>query len=66
MSYATRLSCPASDNAADIGRVVATITTNAQGIAETGLLPWGKYSVTETGVPNGYLDAGYTTTVTIQ
>ena len=62
----TRLSGPASDNAADIGRVVATITTNAQGIAETGLLPWGKYSVTETGVPNGYLDAGYTTTVTIQ
>ena len=62
----TRLSGPASDNAADIGRVVATITTNAQGIAETGLLPWGKYSVTETGLPNGYLDAGYTTTVTIQ
>ena len=62
----TRLTGPASDNAADIGRVVATITTNAQGIAETGLLPWGKYSVTETGVPDGYLDAGYTTTVTIQ
>ena len=62
----TRLSGPASDNAADIGRVVATITTNAQGIAETGLLPWGKYSVTETGVPNGYLDAGYTTTATIR
>lgn len=62
----TRLTGPASDNAADIGRVVATITTNAQGIAETGLLPWGKYSVTETGVPNGYLDAGYTTTVTIR
>lgn len=62
----TRLSGPASDNAADIGRVVATITTNAQGIAETGLLPWGQYSITETGVPNGYLDAGYTTTVTIQ
>ena len=62
----TRLTGPASDNAADIGRVVATITTNARGIAETGLLPWGKYSVTETGVPDGYLDAGYTTTVTIQ
>lgn len=62
----TRLTGPASDNAADIGRVVATITTNAQGIAETGLLPWGQYSVTEAGVPNGYLDAGYTTTVTIQ
>lgn len=62
----TRLSGPASDNAADIGRIVATITTNAQGIAETGLLPWGQYRVTETGVPEGYLDAGYTTTVFIQ
>lgn len=62
----TRLSGPASDHATDIGRVVATITTNAQGIAETGLLPWGQYSVTETGVPDGYLDAGFTTTVSIQ
>lgn len=62
----TRLSGPASDNAADIGRIVATITTNAQGIAETGILPWGQYRVTETGVPEGYLDAGYTTTVFIQ
>ena len=34
--------------------------TNAQGIAETGLLPWGEYKITETGVPDGYLDAGYT------
>ena len=56
----TRLSGPASDHAADIGKVVATLTTNAQGIAETGLLPWGEYKITETGVPDGYLDAGYT------
>lgn len=40
--------------------MVATLTTNAQGIAETGLLPWGEYKITETGVPDGYLDAGYT------
>lgn len=56
----TRLSGPASDHAADIGKVVATLTTNAQGIAETGLLPWGEYKITEAGVPDGYLDAGYT------
>ena len=56
----TRLSGPPSDHAADIGKVVATLTTNAQGIAETGLLPWGEYKITETGVPDGYLDAGYT------
>ena len=46
-------------HAADGGKVVATLTTNAQGIAETGLLPWGEYKITETGVPDGYLDAGY-------
>lgn len=56
----TRLSGPPSDHAADVGKVVATLTTNAQGIAETGLLPWGEYKITETGVPDGYLDAGYT------
>ena len=62
----TRLSGPESDNASDIGKVVATITTNAQGIAETGILPWGEYKIVETGVPEGYLDAGYTTTVWIK
>lgn len=62
----TRLSGPESDNASDIGKVVATITTNAQGIAETGLLPWGEYKIVEAGVPDGYLDAGYTTTVWIK
>lgn len=62
----TRLSGPASDNAADIGRVVATVTTNDQGVAETWLLPWGEYRLTETGVPAGYLDSSYTTTVWIK
>ena len=62
----TRLSGPESDNASDIGKVVATITTNAQGIAETGILPWGEYKIVETGVPEGYLDSGYTTTVWIK
>ena len=62
----TLLTGPDSYAASDIGKVVATITTNADGVAETGLLPWGQYKITETGVLNGYLDAGYTTTVTIK
>lgn len=62
----TRLSGPESDNASDIGKVVATITTNAQGIAETGLLPWGEYKIVEAGVPDGYLDSGYYTTIWIK
>ena len=66
MFSVTRMSGPASDNAADIGKVVATVTTNDQGVAETGLLPWGKYRITETGVPAGYLDEGYTYKVWIK
>ena len=62
----TRLSGPESDNASNIGQVVATITTNAQGIAETGLLPWGEYKIVETVVPQDYLDAGYTVNVWIK
>ena len=62
----TRLSGPESDQAADIGTVVAQLTTDAQGMAETGLLPWGEYQIAETGVPEGYLDAGYVTTAWIQ
>lgn len=61
-----RLSGPAADNPSDIGRVVATITTGANGIAETGPLPWGEYQIKETGVPDGYLDDGYTVTTWIK
>ena len=62
----TRLTCPASDNAADVGQTVAIITTNADGIAQTGELPWGQYKITETGVPDGYIDDEFETTVFIK
>ena len=61
----TRLTCPASDNAADVGQTVAIITTNADGIAQTRELPWGQYKITETGVPDGYIDDEFETTVFI-
>ncbi len=35
--------------------LVATLTTNAQGKANTGLLPLGTYTVTETSVPAPYI-----------
>lgn len=62
----TRLTGPASDNASDIGKVVATITTNSEGIAETGVLPWGQYKIVESGVLSGYIDSGFSTTVVIK
>ena len=36
------------------GTTVATLTTDGNGAAETGLLPFGTYTVTETSVPEGY------------
>ena len=45
------------------GTVVATLTTNAQGEAITGLLPYGLYEVTESTVPSGYIDSGFSVTV---
>ena len=48
------------------GTVAAVITTDAQGVAETGPLPAGEYRIEETVVPEGYIDSGYTTTVWIQ
>lgn len=66
MFTVTRLTCPASDNAADVGQTVAIITTNADGIAQTRELPWGQYKITETGVPDGYIDDEFETTVFIK
>lgn len=36
------------------GKVIATLTTDSNGYCETGLLPFGQYTVQETAVPAGY------------
>ena len=61
----TRLSVPTGFDSSLIGTVVATLTTNSNGIAETGLLLWGEYRIEETGVPEGYAGS-VTQTVWIQ
>lgn len=62
----TRLTAPASDDASDIGKVVATITTNADGIAQTEALPWGEYRIAETNALDGYVDTDFVTIVQIK
>ena len=47
------------------GNVVATITTDANGHAETALLPFGTYVVQETAVPAGYIKDDSVHTVTL-
>ena len=41
------------------------MTTDATGIVETPMLTWGTYTVTETKVPDDYLDDQYAVIVTI-
>ena len=41
------------------------ITTDENGIAQTPWLTWGEYEVTETVVPDDYLDGGYSVIVRI-
>ena len=61
----TRLSgIPAHDGAGD-GKIVATITTNSNGIAESPLLTYGTYRITETKAPDHFVLADFSTDVTI-
>lgn len=57
----TRLSAAEGGGAA--GEVVATLTTGADGTAETGWLQWGRYRIAETGVPEHYVDGGFVTEI---
>ena len=59
----TRLSAPAG--ATGVGGSVV-IVTDASGVAETGWLPWGRYRIEETTVPQHYVDVGFETEAEIR
>lgn len=61
----TRVTGLPSHNGEGNGQVVATITSDENGIAVTPVLTWGTYEIRETTVPDDYLDDGYCVTVTI-
>lgn len=53
----------AAEGGGTVGEVVATLTTGADGTAETGWLQWGRYRIAETGVPEHYVDSGFVTEI---
>lgn len=53
----------AAEGGGTVGEAVATLTTGADGTAETGWLQWGRYRVAETGVPEHYVDGGFVTEI---
>lgn len=57
----TRISGLPSHNGEGDGEVVAVITTDANGIAVTPLLPYGVYQVAETKVPPHFVDNDFST-----
>lgn len=57
-----RLSAPAALGNEGVGTSVS-ISTNSEGIAETGWLPWGKYQIVETSCPQHYETPDFTTTI---
>ena len=59
----TRLSAPAG--ATGVGDSVV-IVTDASGVAETGWLPWGRYRIEETKVPQHFVDVGFEIEVEIR
>ena len=61
----TRVSGLPSHNGEDVGEIVAVLTTDENGFAETPLLTWGEYKVVETHVPDDYIDDGYEITVKV-
>ena len=61
----TRISGLPSHHGDNDGEIVAVITSGKDGTAETPLLTWGEYEITETSVPENYLDEGYTVRVQI-
>ena len=58
-----RISGLPSHNGAGDGEIVATLVTNDQGEAVTVPLTWGTYEITETKVPENFIDSQYSETV---
>ena len=61
----TRISGIPAHNGAGNGEVVAVITTNENGVAESPLLTYGTYKIEETVVPEHFVDNGFSVEVTI-
>ena len=61
----TRVSGIPAHNGVGNGEVVAVITTNENGVAETPLLTYGTYQIKETVVPEHFVDNGFSVEVTI-
>lgn len=61
----TRISGISAHNGAGNSEVVAVITTNANGVAESPLLTYGTYKIEETVVPEHFVDNGFSVEVTI-
>ena len=61
----TQLSASPAHGKSEEGYFSATLTTNKDGIAETGWLDWGQYQITEIKGPAHYVDAHFSTTVDV-
>ena len=61
----TRVSGIPAYNGVGNGEVVAVITTNENGVAESPLLTYGTYQIKETVVPEHFVDNGFSVEVTI-
>ncbi len=57
-----RLSAPTALGNEGVGTSIS-ISTNSEGIAETGWLPWGKYQIVETSCPQHYETPDFSTTI---
>lgn len=61
----TRVSSAPTLNGAGVGEVVATLTTDENGIATSPALPWGIYRVEETQAPAHYGSSGFSQEVAV-
>lgn len=61
----TRVSSAPALNGADVGEVLATLTTDENGIATSPALPWGIYRVEEMQAPAHYVSSGFSQEVAV-